>query len=88
MLDIHETRASYRQARTLAPIDKVCKNRTSRYENKKYHPGDSVDFFENTENPQRTHGVIVEQIMGKQYRVRYGDNQYNKVNTVSMVLAN
>jgi hypothetical protein len=47
-----------------------------------------VDFFENMVNPQRTCGVIVEQMIGTQYRVRYGDNQYNKVNTVSMVLAN
>ena len=27
-------------------------------------------------------------MMAKQYRVRYGDNQYTKVNTVNMVPAN
>ena len=27
-------------------------------------------------------------MMAKQYRVRYGDNQYTKVNTINMVLAN
>ena len=38
--------------------------------------------------PQRTHGVIVEQMLKKQNRVRYGNNQYTKVNTVNMVPAN
>ena len=47
-----------------------------------------MDFFENTVNPQRTSGVKVEQMMEKQYRVRYGDNQYTNVNTVNMVPAN
>ena len=42
----------------------------------------------NTVNPQRTCGVIVEQMMTKQYRVRYENNQYTKVNTVNMVPAN
>ena len=46
-----------------------------------------MDFFENTVNPQRTRGIIVEQMMTKQYRVRYGNNQYTKVNTVNMVPA-
>ena len=61
---------------------------TSKYENRQYKPGDSVDFFENTVNPQRKGGVIVEQMMKKQYRARYGNNQYTKVNTVNMVPAN
>ena len=47
-----------------------------------------MDFFENTVNPQRTCGIIVEQMMTKQYIVKYGNNQYTKVNTVNMVLAN
>ena len=47
-----------------------------------------MDFFETTVNPQRTHGVIVEQMMTKQNRVRYDNNQYTKVNTVNMVPAN
>ena len=42
----------------------------------------------NTVNPQRTCGVIVEQMMTKHYRVRYENNQYTKVNTVNMVPAN
>ena len=78
---IHDVRAKYRQARTVVQLDNVQKNRTSKYENRQYKPGDSVDF-ENTLNPQRTCGVIVEQMMTKQYRVRYGNNQYTKVNTV------
>ena len=45
-------------------------------------------FFENTVNTQRTCGVVVEQMIAKQYRVRYGNNQYTKVSTVNMVLAN
>ena len=36
--------------------------------NKKYKPGDSVNFFKNTINPQRTHGVIIEQVTEKQYK--------------------
>ena len=32
--------------------------------------------------------MIVEKMIVKQYRVRYRDNQYTKVNTVNMVLAN
>ena len=64
LLAIHETRASYRKARTSAQMNKVRKNRKSKYENRKYHPLDSVDFFENMLNPQRTFGVIVEQMIG------------------------
>ena len=37
--------------------------------NKKYKPGDSVDIFKNMVNPQRTRGVIIEQVMEKQYKV-------------------
>ena len=64
-------------------MDKVSKNRTSKYENRQYHPGDRVNFFANTVNPQRTCGVIVEQMIGKQYRVRYRDNQYTTRTTTS-----
>ena len=42
-------------------------------------PGDRVDFFKNTVNPQRTRGVVVEQVMDRQYKVRYGDDQHTKV---------
>ena len=38
-------------------------------------------FFKNMVNSQRTCGVIVEQVMGKQYRIGYGDNQHTKVTT-------
>ena len=61
-------------------------NRTE--QNRQYKPGDSVNFLKNTVNSQRTHVVIVEQVMGKQYRVRYGDNQQTKVTTNNMVSFN
>ena len=69
-------------------MDRVNKNRVSKYENTQYKPGDSVDFFKNTVNPQRTCGVIVEQVMAKKYRVRYGDNQHTKMTTNNMVPVN
>ena len=56
--------------------------------NRKYRPGDSVDFFKNMVNPQRTCGMIIEQVMDKQYKVRYGDNQHTKVATQNMLLVN
>ena len=52
--------------------------------NRKYRPGDSVDF-KKTVNPQRTCGVIIEQVMEKQYKVRYRDNQHTKVATKNML---
>ena len=45
-----------------------------------------MDFFKNTENPQRTRGVVVEQVMDRQYKVRYGDDQHTKVATKNTVL--
>ena len=66
-------------------MDRVSKNRMSKYENRQYKPGDSVNSLKNTVNSQRTHVVIVEQVMGKQYRVRYGNNQQTKVTTNNMV---
>ena len=39
-------------------------------------------------NPQRTPGVVIEQVMDKQYKVRYGDNQHTKVATQNMVPVN
>ena len=44
-----------------------------------------MDFFKNMVNPQRTCGVIIEQVKQKQYKVRYGDNQHTKVTTHNMV---
>ena len=54
-------------------------------ENTKYKPVDSVDIFKNTVNPQRTCGVIIQQVTQKQCKVRYGDNQHSKVTTYNMV---
>ena len=88
MQAIHDVRAKYRQARTVVQLDYVQKNRTSKYENRQYKPEESVDFFENTVNPQRTCGIIVEKMRTKQCRVRYGNNQYTKVNTVNRVPLN
>ena len=47
-----------------------------------------VFFFKNMLNPQRTPRVVIEQVMDKQYKVRYGDNQYTKVATQNMVPVN
>ena len=69
-------------------MDRVSKNRVSKYENRHYKPGDSVIFLKNTVNSQRTHVLIVEQVIGKKYRVRYGDNQQTKVTTNNMVSFN
>ena len=52
---------------------------------KKYKPDDCVNFFKNTVNPQRTCGVIIEQVMEKQYKVWSRDNQHTKVATQNML---
>ena len=44
-----------------------------------------MDFFKNMVNPQRTRGVVIEQIMDRQYKIRYGDDQHTKVATKNMV---
>ena len=44
-----------------------------------------MDFFKNTVNQQRTRGLVIEQIMDKQYKIRYGDDQHTKVATKNMV---
>ena len=46
-------------------MDRVRKNRMSKYEKRQYQPGDSDDYYKNMVNPQRTCGVIVEQMIGK-----------------------
>ena len=86
LLAIHKIQVQYREIRTSTEIEKVNKNRVPKQDTK-YKPWDSVDFFKNMVNPQRTCGVIVEKVMHKQYKVSYGDNQYTKVTTSNMVPA-
>ena len=88
LLAIHETCVKHREVRTTAQLVLVEKNRMAECANRKYRPGDSVDFFKNMVNPQRTCGMIIEQVMDKQYKVRYGDNQHTKVATQNMLLVN
>ena len=47
-----------------------------------------MDFFKGHGKPTRTHGVIIEQVMEKQYKVRYVDNQHTKVATQNMLPVN
>ena len=47
-----------------------------------------MDFLKNIVNPQRTCGVIIEQLMKKQYKVQYGDNQHMKVASQNMLPVN
>ena len=86
LLAIHETCVKHTQIRTATQLTQVEKNLVGECANRKYKPGDSVDFFKNTENPQRTCGVIKEQVMEKQYKVRYGANQHTNVATRNMLL--
>ena len=85
LLSIHVTRVKHRELRTRERLDKVEKNRFSEFSERQYNPGDRVDFFKNTVNPQRTCGVVIEQVLDKQNRIRYGDDQHIKVATKSMV---
>ena len=85
---LHKTGVQYREARTSVQMDRVGKNRVSKYENRQYKPGDSVNFLKNMVNPHGRCGIIVEQMMKEQYRVRHGNSQYTKVNTVNMVPVN
>ena len=85
LLAIHETRTKHREYRTIDRLEQVGKNTTSEYGDRQYKPGDKVDFFKNTVNPQRTRGVVIEQIMDRQYKIRYGDDQHTKVATKNMV---
>ena len=85
LLAIHETRTKHREYRTIDRLDQVEKNTTSEYGNRQYKVGDKLDFFKNTVNPQRTRGVVVEQIMDRQYKIRYGDDHLTKVATKKMV---
>ena len=75
-----------REVRTTGQLRLVEKrsNRIAECANRKYMPGDREDFFKNTVNPQRTRGVTVEQVMDRQYKVRYGDDQHTKVATQKM----
>ena len=57
LLAIHKTHVKHREVRTTAQLKLVEKNRMAECVNRKYKPGDSVDFLKNTVNPQRTHGV-------------------------------
>ena len=84
LLSIHKTHVKHREVRTTGQLRLVEKNRIAERPNRKYMSGDRVDFFKNMENPQRTRGVVVEQVMDRQYRqykVRYGDDQHTKVAT-------
>ena len=54
------TRVKHREVRTTAQLGLVEKNRMAECVNRKYEPGESVDFFKNTVNPQRTRGVVIE----------------------------
>ena len=85
LLSIHETHVKQREVRTAGQLKLVEKNRIAECANRKYMPGDRVDFLKNTVNPQRTPGVVVEQVMDRQYKVRYGDDQHTKVATQNMV---
>ena len=62
-------------------------NRIAKYQHWKYSAGDQVDFFENTVNPKRNKGTIVEKLFNSQYKVRYDEDKYTKVNPVNMVPA-
>ena len=85
LLAIHETRVNHREVRRTAQLALV---KVAECANKKYKPGDSVIFFKNMVNPQRTHGVIIEKVMDKQYKVRYRDNQHTKVAIHNMLPVN
>ena len=84
-MHIHETRVKHREARTNERLRLVEKNSTAEFADRQYKPGDRVDIFKNTVNPQRTRGVVIEQIMDRQYKIRYGDDQHTKVATKNMV---
>ena len=46
-----------------------------------------MEFFENTVNPKRTRGTIVQQLLETQYKIRHDRDKYTKVNTTHMVPA-
>ena len=53
LLSIHKTCVKHREVRTTAQLKLVEKNRMAEFFNRKYKPGDSVNFFKNTVNPQQ-----------------------------------
>ena len=60
LLAIHETHVKHRETRKVTQIILVEKNLVAECANRTYKPGDSVDFFKNMVNPQRTRGVIID----------------------------
>ena len=52
LLSIHKTCVKQREIRTTGQLKLVEKNRMAECVNKKYMPGDKVDFFKNTVNPK------------------------------------
>ena len=56
----HRVRAEYRRIETKKEVRGHPRQQIAKYQNWKYSLGDQVDFFENTVNPKKTRGTIIQ----------------------------